>query len=276
MTIDLEMAKKFLEDVELDVSEARDITDEAAEVLSKCKWQLMLSGLTELSDTSAESLSKHEGYLSLDGLTEFSDAAAESLSKHKGSRLSGCLSLNGLSKLSDAAAESLSKFQGGDLVLDGLPELSDAAAKSFSKHEGYLSLDGLTELSDAAAESLSKHNGRLALDSLTKISDTAAALLLGQEKLAGASESLAEENTVELVTEIIVEQLSITADQVRPDSKIIEDLGADFTDAVELVMAVEEEFGIEVPDEEAEKFISVSDIISYVEKALLRNSESKR
>ncbi|MDB4814747.1 acyl carrier protein [Akkermansiaceae bacterium] len=94
--------------------------------------------------------------------------------------------------------------------------------------------------------------------------------------MAGASESLAEGNTVELVTEIIVEQLSITADQVRPESKIIEDLGADFTDAVELVMAVEEEFGIEVPDEEAEKFISVSDIISYVEKALLRNSESNR
>ncbi|MDC0296568.1 acyl carrier protein, partial [Akkermansiaceae bacterium] len=55
--------------------------------------------------------------------------------------------------------------------------------------------------------------------------------------------------------------------QVTPESKMIEDLGADSLDAVELVMAVEEEFGIEVPDEEAEKLISVGDIISHVEKA---------
>jgi acyl carrier protein len=71
----------------------------------------------------------------------------------------------------------------------------------------------------------------------------------------------------EKVTEIIVEQLGVTADQVTPESKMIEDLGADSLDAVELVMAVEEEFGIEVPDEEAEKLISVGDIISHVEKA---------
>ena len=75
------------------------------------------------------------------------------------------------------------------------------------------------------------------------------------------------ENIVEKVTEIIVEQLSVTADQVTPESKMIEDLGADSLDAVELVMAVEEEFGIEVPDEEAETLISVGDIISHVEKA---------
>jgi len=75
------------------------------------------------------------------------------------------------------------------------------------------------------------------------------------------------ENIVEKVTEIIVEQLSVTADQVTPESKMLEDLGADSLDAVELVMAVEEEFGIEVPDEEAEKLISVGDIISHVEKA---------
>ena len=75
------------------------------------------------------------------------------------------------------------------------------------------------------------------------------------------------ENIQEKVTEIIVEQLSVTADQVTPESKMIEDLGADSLDAVELVMAVEEEFGIEVPDEEAEKLISVGDMISHVEKA---------
>ena len=75
------------------------------------------------------------------------------------------------------------------------------------------------------------------------------------------------ENIQEKVTEIIVEQLGVTADQVTPESKMIEDLGADSLDAVELVMAFEEEFGIEVPDEEAEKLISVGDIISHVEKA---------
>lgn len=68
------------------------------------------------------------------------------------------------------------------------------------------------------------------------------------------------------VKEIIVEQLGVNADQVNPDAKMIEDLGADSLDAVELVMAIEEEFGIEVPDEEAEKLIAVKDIIAYVEK----------
>ncbi|MEN8694892.1 MAG: acyl carrier protein [Akkermansiaceae bacterium] len=75
------------------------------------------------------------------------------------------------------------------------------------------------------------------------------------------------ENIQEKVTEIIVEQLGVSADQVKPESKMIEDLGADSLDAVELVMAVEEEFDIEVPDEEAEKLTSVGDIIAHVEKA---------
>ena len=68
------------------------------------------------------------------------------------------------------------------------------------------------------------------------------------------------------VKDIIVEQLGVNADQVKPEAKMIEDLGADSLDAVELVMAIEEEFGIEVPDEEAEKLISVGNITSYVEK----------
>ena len=75
------------------------------------------------------------------------------------------------------------------------------------------------------------------------------------------------ENITEKVTEIIVEQLGVSADQVKPESNLIEDLGADSLDAVELVMAVEEEFGIEVPDEEAEKLRSVGDIISHAEAA---------
>ncbi|MFP6864471.1 MAG: acyl carrier protein [Roseibacillus sp.] len=68
------------------------------------------------------------------------------------------------------------------------------------------------------------------------------------------------------IKEIIVEQLGVNADQVTPEAKMIEDLGADSLDAVELVMAIEEEFGIEVPDEQAEKLQAVGDIIAYVEK----------
>jgi acyl carrier protein len=69
------------------------------------------------------------------------------------------------------------------------------------------------------------------------------------------------------VKEIIVEQLGVNADQVTPEAKMIEDLGADSLDAVELVMAIEEEFEIEVPDDEAEKLSSVGDIIKHVEEA---------
>ena len=68
------------------------------------------------------------------------------------------------------------------------------------------------------------------------------------------------------IKDIIVEQLGVEAGQVNPEAKMIEDLGADSLDAVELVMAIEEEFGIEVPDEEAEKLTSVGDIIGYVKK----------
>ena len=75
------------------------------------------------------------------------------------------------------------------------------------------------------------------------------------------------DNIQEKVTEIIVEQLGVSADQVKLESKMIEDLGADSLDAVELVMAVEEEFGIEVADEDAEKLASVGDITAHVEKA---------
>ena len=68
------------------------------------------------------------------------------------------------------------------------------------------------------------------------------------------------------IKEIIVEQLGVNADQVTREAKLIEDLGADSLDAVELVMAIEEEFGIEVPDEQAEKLQVVGDIIDYIEK----------
>ncbi len=70
----------------------------------------------------------------------------------------------------------------------------------------------------------------------------------------------------EKVKGIIVEQLGVDAEQVTPDAKFIEDLGADSLDTVELVMALEEEFGIEVPDDEAEKLQSVNDVIKYIEE----------
>jgi acyl carrier protein len=68
------------------------------------------------------------------------------------------------------------------------------------------------------------------------------------------------------VKDIIVEQLGVKPDQVTPAAKFIEDLGADSLDTVELIMALEEEFGIEVPDEQAEKLQSVGDVIKYVEE----------
>ena len=68
------------------------------------------------------------------------------------------------------------------------------------------------------------------------------------------------------VIDIIVEQLGVEKEQVTPDAKFIEDLGADSLDTVELVMALEEEFTIEVPDEEAEKLQSVGDVIKYIQE----------
>jgi acyl carrier protein len=67
------------------------------------------------------------------------------------------------------------------------------------------------------------------------------------------------------VKDIIVEQLGVKPDQVTPEAKFIEDLGADSLDTVELVMALEEEFGVEVPDEQAEKLLTVGDVMKYIE-----------
>ena len=68
------------------------------------------------------------------------------------------------------------------------------------------------------------------------------------------------------VKEIIVEQLGVNADQVVESASFIEDLGADSLDTVELVMAFEEEFGAEIPDEDAEKMTSVGGVISYLKE----------
>lgn len=68
----------------------------------------------------------------------------------------------------------------------------------------------------------------------------------------------------ERVKEIIVEQLGVEASQVSEGAKFVDDLGADSLDTVELVMALEEEFSIEIPDEDAEKIVSVGDAIKYI------------
>ena len=77
---------------------------------------------------------------------------------------------------------------------------------------------------------------------------------------------MAEKSVADRVKEIIVEQLGVNPDQVTPEAKFIEDLGADSLDTVELVMAFEEEFGAEIPDEDAEKLQTVGDVIKYIEE----------
>lgn len=66
------------------------------------------------------------------------------------------------------------------------------------------------------------------------------------------------------VQKIIAEQLSVSEDQVTNEASFVDDLGADSLDTVELVMALEEEFEIDIPDEEAEKIVNVQDAIDYI------------
>ncbi|MDB6077629.1 MAG: acyl carrier protein [Akkermansiaceae bacterium] len=75
---------------------------------------------------------------------------------------------------------------------------------------------------------------------------------------------MSDKSIEDRVKDIIVDQLGVNADQVTLSAKFIEDLGADSLDTVELVMAFEEEFEIEVPDEEAEKLQSVGDVVTYI------------
>ena len=77
---------------------------------------------------------------------------------------------------------------------------------------------------------------------------------------------MSEKSIEEKVKDIIVEQLGVNAEQVTTNASFIEDLGADSLDTVELAMAFEEEFGVEVPDEDAEKLQSVGDVIKYIEE----------
>ena len=76
---------------------------------------------------------------------------------------------------------------------------------------------------------------------------------------------MASEEITSRVKEIIVEQLGVAADEVVPEASFVEDLGADSLDIVELIMALEEEYKLEIPDEEAEKMQKVDDVIAYIE-----------
>src|SRR4051794_14570759 len=77
---------------------------------------------------------------------------------------------------------------------------------------------------------------------------------------------MSDKSIEEKVKDIIVEQLGVNPEQVTPSASFIEDLGADSLDTVELVMAFEEEFSVEVPDEDAEKLQTVGDVIKYIEE----------
>ena len=67
------------------------------------------------------------------------------------------------------------------------------------------------------------------------------------------------------IRELVVEQLGVNADQVTLEANFVEDLGADSLDTVELIMAFEEEFDVEIPDTEAEKIKTVQDVVNYIE-----------
>jgi acyl carrier protein len=75
---------------------------------------------------------------------------------------------------------------------------------------------------------------------------------------------MSDKSIEERVKDIIVDQLGVSADQVTSEAKFVEDLGADSLDTVELVMALEEEFDVEVPDDEAEKLQAVKDVVTFI------------
>ncbi|MCQ2918887.1 acyl carrier protein [Helicobacter pylori] len=76
-------------------------------------------------------------------------------------------------------------------------------------------------------------------------------------------------NLFETIRAVIAEQLNVDAAQVTPEAKLVKDLGVDSLDVVELIMALEERFGIEISDEQAEKIVNVGDVMRYIEKQLI-------
>ncbi|ADQ14974.1 acyl carrier protein [Halanaerobium hydrogeniformans] len=75
-------------------------------------------------------------------------------------------------------------------------------------------------------------------------------------------------DTIDKIIEIVAEELAVDKDEITEDSSFIEDLGADSLDVVELVMAFEEEFDVEIPDEDAENIRTVGDAVNYLEEVL--------
>ena len=71
--------------------------------------------------------------------------------------------------------------------------------------------------------------------------------------------------TLDTIRDIVVEQLGVDADMVQMDTNLMKDLEADSLDAVEIILGVEEAFGLDIPDEEAEKFETVKDLVEYVD-----------
>ena len=76
------------------------------------------------------------------------------------------------------------------------------------------------------------------------------------------------------VVEIVCNQLTVNKEDVTPDSSFVEDLGADSLDTVELVMAFEEEFGLEIPDDEAENITTIKSAVDWIEKNIANNNFS--
>ena len=74
------------------------------------------------------------------------------------------------------------------------------------------------------------------------------------------------DNTLSKVVEIVVDKLGVDESKVTKEAKFIDDLGADSLDTVELIMEFEDEFGLEIPDEDAEKILSVKDALDYISK----------
>ncbi len=116
----------------------------------------------------------------------------------------------------------------------------------------------------ARKEALEPRHRSMLAEARLRVGALSEALAEFEKVIAGTEDPLLKAGALNRI-DIIVEQLGVNADQVTPDAKFIEDLGADSLDTVELVMALEEEFGNEIPDEQAEKLQSVGDVIKYIE-----------
>lgn len=73
---------------------------------------------------------------------------------------------------------------------------------------------------------------------------------------------------LDAIKRMIIDQLGVSEDELQLDTNLMKDLEADSLDAVEIIMAIEDEYDIEIPDEDAERFQTIGDIVSYVEKAI--------